>query len=252
MRHRNQRKKRLLAEYFYALLLSLYPGVHRQEYGPLMLQAFKDHYRETREVQGQVGITFWLDVIADEIKSALREHIVSIQGGNVMRWVWRRQGIFFGLLLGILAITNIVWTNVLFPSFKSDDAYEITYIITIVSILLFFALAGTLASRQTNRLLSGTLAGAITAMLGFGIAMLAFFVVDNVWLDVVSHQVDKIYGFQHSAFHTMRDYINAGLLRGTVSVLPMIVVVGAVCGTLGSLIFMGFFARRRKHLSEME
>ncbi len=234
MKYRRQGKKQLSAECFYALLLSLYPGVHRQEYGPLMLQAFKDHYRETREVQGQVGITFWLDVIADEVKSALREHVLSIQGGSIMQWVWKRQGIFFGLLLGILAIGAIVWTNVLFPNFESDDAYEVTYIITAVGILLFFALAGILASRQTNRLLSGTLAGAITAVLGFGIAMLTFFVVDNVWLDIVSHQVDKIYGFQHSTFHTMRDYINDGLLSGTVSVLPVMAVVGAICGTLGA------------------
>ena len=233
MRYRKQRKKRLSAEYFYTLLLSLYPGVHRREYGSLMLQAFKDHYRETREAQGRVGIIFWLDVIADEVKSALREHIVSIQGGNVMQWIWKRQGIFFGLLLGIMAIGAIFWTNVLFPSFKSDDGYEATYIITIVGVIFFFTLTGALASRQTNRLLSGASAGAITALLGFGIAMLTFFVIDNVWLDIVSHQADKIYGFQHSTFHTMRDYINAGLLRGTVSVLPVIVVAGAVCGTLG-------------------
>jgi hypothetical protein len=242
--------KQLSAEHLYALLLKLYPEAHRKEYGPLMLQAFKDHYREMREVQGRVGIVFWLDVIVDETRSALKEQMVSMQEGIAMQWIWKQSGVFFGLLLGILAVVAIVWTNVVFPKFESDDTYGFAYPMTVVCLLLFFVLAGVLASRRTNRLLSGTSAGAITAVLGFGIAMLTFFVVDNVWLDIVSHQADKIYGFQHSTFHTMRDYINDGLLRGTVSVLPVIAVVGAMCGTLGALIFIGFFARRRKFLSE--
>lgn len=73
MKQRKQSCKPLQAERLYVFLLCLYPRVHRQEYGPLMLQAFKDHYRETREAQGRVGITFWLDMIADETKSVLRE-----------------------------------------------------------------------------------------------------------------------------------------------------------------------------------
>jgi len=209
--------------------------MHRQEYGPLMVQAFKDHYRDTREAQGRIGITFWLEVIADETKSVLREQLSSIQGGITMQRVWKQQqGVLFGLLLGVLAIVTIVWTNVLFPNFESDSEYEITYAIGYLSIFLFFVLVGFLASRKTNRLLSGTWAGAITALLGFGMAMLTFFVVDNVWLTIVSHQPDKIYGFQHSTFHTMRDYINAGLLSGVVAVLPLMAGVGAACGTAGA------------------
>jgi hypothetical protein len=133
-----------------------------------------------------------------------------------------------------LAIGTIVWTNVLFPNFESDSEDEITYAIGYLTLFLFFVLVGFLTSRKTNRLLSGTWAGAITALLGAGIAMLTFFVVDNVWLDIVSHQIDKIYGFQHSTFHTMRYYINAGLLTGVVIVLPVMAGAGAACGTLGA------------------
>lgn len=234
MKHKKLLCKLLHAEHLYAFLLCLYPQVHRQEYGPLMLQAFKDHYYETRAAQGRIGIGFWLEVLADETKSVLREQLSSIQGGITMQRIWKQQGVIFGLLLGVLAIGAIIWTNVLFPTFESDSEYETTYAIAYIAIFLFFALVGFLASRKTNRLLSGTWAGAITALLGIGIAMLTFFVVDNIFLNIVSHQVDKIYGFQHSTFHTMRDYINAGLLRGVITVLPVIAVVGAVCGTLGA------------------
>ncbi|HKF39094.1 MAG TPA: hypothetical protein VKB35_19515, partial [Ktedonobacteraceae bacterium] len=209
MKQQKRPYKQLHAERFYALLLCLYPRAHRQHYGPPMLQAFRDHYRETREVHGRIGITFWLEVLADETKSILREQLSSIQGGIATQWILKQQGILFGLLLGVLAIGTIVWTNVLFPNFESDSEYETTYAIGYLVLFLFFVFVGFLASRKTRRLLSGTWAGAITALLGFGVAMLTFFVVDNVWLDIVSHQADKIYGFQHSTFHTMRDYINA-------------------------------------------
>ena len=99
---------------------------------------------------------------------------------------------------------------------------------------VFFACTGFLASRQTNRTLSGTWAGAIAALLGIGIAMLTFFVVDNVFLNLVSQQADKIDGFHHSHFQMMREYINAGLLSGAIFVLPVIGGVGAVCGTVGA------------------
>ena len=234
MKQQKRPGKQLHAERLYAFLLCLYPRVHRQEYGPLMLQAFKDHYRETREAQGRIGIAFWLEVLADETKSVLREQLSSIQGGSTMQRVWNKPGVLFGLLLGIVAIGTIVWTNVLFPTFESDSEYETTYAIGYLALFLFFVLVGFLARRNTNRLLSGAWAGAITALLGAGIAMLTFFVVDNVWLDIVSHQVDKIYGFQHSTFHTMRDYINAGLLTGAVTVLPVMAGVGAAGGTLGA------------------
>jgi hypothetical protein len=234
MKQRKQPCEQILAERLYAWCLHLYPRAHRRTYGPLMLQTFKDHCRDTRQAQGRIGITFWLEVLADETKSVLREQLSSIQGGIAVQRVWNKPGVFFGLLLGVLAIGTIVWTNVLFPTFESDSEYPTTYALAFIALFLFFALVGVLASRKTNRLLSGTWAGAITALLGVGIAMLTFVVIDNLFLDIVSHQADKISGFQHSTFHTMRDYINAGLLSGVVTVLPVMAAVGAGCGTLGA------------------
>ena len=39
-----------------------------------------------------------------------------------------------------------------------------------------------------------------------------------------------------SAHFVMRDYINAGLLTGAITVLPVTAGVGAVCGTLGAVL----------------
>ena len=89
-----------------------------------------------------------------------------------MQWMMKQQGMLFGLLLGVLAIGAIVWTNVLSPNFESDSEYETTYAIGYLILILFFVFVGFLASRQTRRLLSGAWAGALAALLGKGTANL--------------------------------------------------------------------------------
>jgi hypothetical protein len=65
--------------------------------------------------------------------------------------------------------------------------------------------------------------------------MLTFTIMDNLFLDIVSQQPDKLWGFQHQqTFHTMRDYVNDGLLRGALFVLPVMTLLGAGWGTIGA------------------
>jgi hypothetical protein len=57
----------------------------------------------------------------------------------------------------------------------------------------------------------------------------AFFVIDNVFLGIVSQQIDKINVFQHQTTNTnMRDFINSGLVTGSLPALTMARSV-AVC-----------------------
>lgn len=96
-----------------------------------------------------------------------------------------------------------------------------------------FAVIGYLTSRRTNQMRSGTWAGAIAALLGGWIALGTFFVVDNLFLSVVSQQVDKLQGFHQSPFATMREYVNVDLLTVVLIALPILGAAGAVGGTLG-------------------
>lgn len=165
MKQKHLNKNKTNAERVYALLLKLYPRAHRQKYGPLMLQTFKDHYRETRETQGLIEIVFWLDVGADEIKSVLREQF-SFLKGSLFSLNGKQLGTLCGLLLGTLSFALIIWTEVLFPNSNPYSALGLTYPISFGGLFLFFTCAGFLASCKTNRTLSGTWAGAIAALLG--------------------------------------------------------------------------------------
>lgn len=80
--------QRRAAERLYALLLLVYPPAHRRAYGPLMLQTFRDSYRDALATQGRLGLGFWLGVARDEVKSLVREHgtVLRAEALRVKRW----------------------------------------------------------------------------------------------------------------------------------------------------------------------
>jgi len=77
MKQQQDVQKRAQAERVYARFLRLYPRVHRRAFGEPMLQAFRDHYGDAIETEGEHTARFWLRVVGDEGKSLLREHMAA-------------------------------------------------------------------------------------------------------------------------------------------------------------------------------
>jgi hypothetical protein len=141
----------------------------------------------------------------------------------------------FGLVLGAVLVTGIVWSNVIVPSHESDDEYAAWYAAFYIGLLVYFAVAGMVASNARSRLASSAWAGALTAMVLLVIVMVTFIVVDNLFLDVVMQQPDKANGFRHSGLTSQRDYVNQGNLAA-LALLPIFGAFGAGFGALGGLI----------------
>jgi hypothetical protein len=141
-----------------------------------------------------------------------------------------------GLSLSAALVVVIVLTNVIFPNNGPDEGWQLMagYLL----MFAVFAFSGFYARRQGGSLPSAAKAGATTAFIVFAVMMATYIVVDNVFLDIVSQQQDKIYGFTHSNYNDMRDYINSGNLRGVAFVLPIGTLLGAGFGLAGG------FARR--------
>jgi hypothetical protein len=233
MSERARRRRHGRAERVYALLLRLYPRGHRRDYSLLMRQTFRDEVRQVLATSGSLGIAFWLEVLTDVVRSAWRERRSTGEGGLWMNWIWKHFGVVAGLLLGGLAIVGIVLSNVVFPSTESDGEYTAVYLVGYAAILAVFAAIGFLASGSPSRIGAGARAGAVAALLATAIGLATFFVVDNLFLAVVSQQVDKIQGFHNSPFRTMRDYVNADLAN-TLILLPLSGAAGAACGAVGA------------------
>ncbi|HVT15983.1 MAG TPA: permease prefix domain 2-containing transporter [Thermoanaerobaculia bacterium] len=143
-----------------------------------------------------------------------------------------RIGAFAGAAMSI----GVVFTNVLFPSAETET--PLIYAIGWGSVGVLFAVAGFLAWNRTERLGAAFNAGAVVALVSMASVMVTFAVVDNVFLDIVSRQPEKIFGLQHSGYRSMRAYINVGVLRGFLLALPILTLAGALCGAIG-----GVFAR---------
>jgi hypothetical protein len=71
-----------------------------------------------------------------------------------------------------------------------------------------------------------------------------FALVDNIFLQTVSQEVDKIRGFElhQSQYVSMRSYINWSHLKSAIFVVPLFGVVGAASGGFGGLLAARIYA----------
>jgi membrane protease YdiL (CAAX protease family) len=150
----------------------------------------------------------------------------------------KRSVLLYAALWGALFSVIVVLTNIVFPSpNESDDEYTGWYIVLYLGLFLLFAIGGALNSERARPLRSGAIGGAGAALIMIAMIMLTFVIVDNLFLDTVSQQIDKINAFQAQTTYTnMRDFINSGLLLGTLTVLPVVAVVGGGLGAIASLL----------------
>ena len=150
----------------------------------------------------------------------------------------KRSLLLYAAAWGMLLSGLVIVTNVVFPSpNESDDEYAAWYIALYLALFLLFAIGGAVNSERARPRRSGAVGGAATALIVIGMVMLTFVVVDNLFLDIVSQQIDKITAFRNqTAYTSMRDFINAGLLRGALIVLPVVALLGGVLGAVASLI----------------
>jgi hypothetical protein len=139
--------------------------------------------------------------------------------------------------VGALFSVLVVLANVDFPSpNESDDEYTGWYLVVYLGLFLLFAIGGAMNSGRALPLRSDAIGGAVSALIIVAMITLTFAVVDNLFFDVVSQQIDKINTFHaQTTFASMRDFINDGLLRGAVVVLPVVAVVGGCLGAMASV-----------------
>jgi hypothetical protein len=142
----------------------------------------------------------------------------------------------FGLALGVPLVVLVVWTNVVVPSHESDSEYGAWYAAFLVGLLAYLTASGLVAARAGSSIAVAALTGAASAVLSIGIAMLTFVVIDNLFLDVVMQQPDKLHAFQSSGLTDQRAFVNQGLVLGMVTALPVMSIIGAGCGALGGLL----------------
>jgi hypothetical protein len=150
---------------------------------------------------------------------------------------------WFGLMLGGALSLAVFAINIVFPLLPRQTgllqrSMEAAPVVAAgwLSVFSLWMVAGYAAYRRTGAWGAAIKAGAIVALVSMALVMLTFAVIDNLFLDIVSRQPEKLWGFQHSQYHDMRAYINHGLLRGLCFVLPAFAAGGAALGAIGGML----------------
>ena len=138
----------------------------------------------------------------------------------------------FGLILGISLSIIIFISNVLLPNSAPDSSPGTLFLAFLIGSYIVWTthLTNNTAVKNAKKAL---LVGFFTSFIGFSFSMVTFIVVDNVFLNIVSKQSDKIINFQNGHYSSMREMINIGLLRGVLFGLPASGIFGLACGYIG-------------------
>lgn len=140
-----------------------------------------------------------------------------------------------GFITGIVLSLIVVLTNVVFPNNAPDNGYAVS----LVYLFLFFIfmVAGYAETKQTKKLKSGIMTGAVSSVIAFVLTMLTFIIIDNLYFGIVSQQAEKLWSFSHQqAYTNMKDFINANNVKGLFFGTIMAAVFGAVAGAAGGIL----------------
>ena len=184
--------------------------------------------------QGRSHLWYWTEIIVALIAGAggLPGRFFSSCGGLMLK------DCRFGLWMGACFAPWIVLSQAVFPSNRSDDEFGGLILSVYLATFVYYGAAGVFSVRKSNRIRDGLRVGAVTAVIGMGLITAVFTLVDNIFLETVSQQVDKIRGFQlhQSQYPSMRAYINWSMLEGAAFGLPVFGLIGAACGGLGGIL----------------
>ncbi len=113
----------------YRRLLLMYPKSHREEYGAVILQLFRDQCRDAwsaRRVRGVIG--FWLRAIADLLKTSVLEHLSNFNWSRIMSISFRPTikplPAFFGICAVIffpIFLVNVLITFMLPETYVGES-----------------------------------------------------------------------------------------------------------------------------------
>jgi hypothetical protein len=83
-----------------------------------------------------------------------------------------------GLAMGVALVLWVVWSRFLFTTGQQGGGGPPLNPATAIGALAYFALAGFLTSRRTGSIQAGAVVGAVTALVGTGIGLVALAIVD--------------------------------------------------------------------------
>ena len=142
-----------------------------------------------------------------------------------------RRSILIAVAAWIPLFATILVSNVVFPS--QDDDSPAVIALGYLGVFAVLALVGYFAARGGTDPRGLAVCGAVAGVVLGLLVAAAFFIVDNIWLDVVAQQPQKIAGLAASGGGSMRAYINYDLIGPTIFYPLVLGAFGALLALAG-------------------
>lgn len=226
----------------YAFLLTFYPQGHKYAFGSQMLQTFKDHYADVVESGQQAEGPFWFGVVSDEARGILREHFAVLKESAPMKNVWVKQGMLFGIMLGIIhigynLINNLAPANLILNSLLNNSI--------LLAVVIFTSIAGYIAARKTGQMKMGTYAGLCTGLLSMVIGMSALFIITFAFMSIIRQNAFMLSDFHRSGLSSIDEFIIQDAVGATIVGTSFSLFAGGIFGTFGG--YLGKILKGREN-----
>jgi hypothetical protein len=118
-----------------------------------------------------------------------------------------------------------------------DNQHEASagFFATVIGLLVVWTATGYLSADRSRGAGRALASGALGGTISVAILWLTFIVLNNLFIDRMSYEPDRIRAFRESGDATMREFVNQGLLRGLL--LPgLLMCVAAIAGAAGGAV----------------
>jgi hypothetical protein len=207
----------------YGLMLLAYPSTFQREYSREMVVVFRTRARDV--VQNEASwalLAFWLHIVWDWLRTIVRERN-EMETDNSM----------FGIgVMTVAAIPAIAFAlhDLVFQLPDNQHEPTLGFFITVGGLLFVWGLGGYLAAPRVGGFAAAMKSGAVAGMMSVGILWLTSIVLNNLFIDRMSYEPDRIRAFQESGYATMRAYVNSSVFDSFTLMLLSVAAVTAAGG----------------------
>jgi hypothetical protein len=145
----------------------------------------------------------------------------------------RLGNIRLALAVAIIPTIAFVLHDLVFQLPDNEGEASLGFFVTIAGLLCVWGCSGYLMARPANRTAAAFFAGAVAGIVSVGVLWLTFVALNNLFLDRMSYEPDRIRAFHQSGYATMREYWDHQRGWGP---FPLVMLVAAVVGGIGGAV----------------
>jgi hypothetical protein len=149
-----------------------------------------------------------------------------------MKFAVRPWNLRLALAVAVIPTIAYVLHDLVFQ--LPDNAHEPTlgFFLTVAGLLGVWASSGYIIARRVNGTRSRIIAGAVVGIVSVGILWLTSIALNNLFVDRMSYEPDRIRAFQQSGYATMKEYLHH---QGW-GPAPLLMFVAAIVGAIGGAV----------------